>query len=138
MIPKDTFLGFFKGTFVPEHDHRIVKGPNKYYGLTDPNLADYDQNSGHIDGSAFDSSYGRYFVSVQSSSLQNVSVVRLEGFTDHNRAICFISNKDIVKGAELLIAPDQDYSRVRSKRVEIEPPAISLEEIAAKAALFNE
>jgi hypothetical protein len=137
MIHCDTFLGFFEGNFVADHDHRSVKGPGKYYGLANPNTDHYEKNIGHIDGSAFDSCYARYFVSNQLPSLQNVSVVRLKGVTDCNRAICFVSNGDIAKGTELLIAPDQDYSRNRSKRVVIKPPSLTLEQIAIKAGLFN-
>jgi hypothetical protein len=91
-------LGFFKGECVVSVD--TLSGPHKY------KLNDYT----HIDGSDFISCFARYYVTSSKEEKQNVSVYRLKGWSDSNRAICFIANENINAGDEIVIAQaDQDY-----------------------------
>jgi hypothetical protein len=134
-IPSGEILGFFQGDLVMQKSSS--RGHFKYYGLTDATQSEHDPESGHIDGSAFDSCYARYYLCSPDYTLQNVAVVRLPNWIDHNRAICFVAIKDIKASDELLIAMDQDYARNRSKRIAIALPSISDEIIALKASKFG-
>jgi hypothetical protein len=74
-------------------------------------------------------------VSTSKEEKQNVSVHRLKEWSDSNRAICFIANKNISAGCELIIASDQDYVRNKYK-----PPKFDLRyknEAVALAAAFG-
>eukprot|EP01034_Spumella_vulgaris_P024788 gene24788-31166_t len=124
-IPYGTHLGFFKGKLVMgcESIEELLDfhGPfHKSYGLADPNgesLTGTPSDIRYIDGSAFDSSFARYYVTSPVVSEQNVTVERLADWTDHNEAISFMANTDIKKDEELRIAPFQDYGeQQKSKR----------------------
>jgi hypothetical protein len=122
-IPSGTMLGFFNG----KEAISVAKlvGPHKY------KLNDYT----HVDGSDFVSCFARYYVSSSKEEKQNVTVQRLKEWSDSNRAICFIANKDISAGSELIIASDQDYVRNKYK-----PPKVDLrykDEAAGLAAAFG-
>jgi hypothetical protein len=90
----------------------------------------------HVDGSGLLSCFARYYVSTSKEEKQNVSVHRLKEWSDSNRAICFIANKDISAGSELIIASGQDYVRNKYK-----PPKIDLRynknDAVALAAAFG-
>jgi hypothetical protein len=111
-------LGFFKGEFVENKP----EGPRqKSYGLMDPNSFKPGMvEIGHIDGSAYDSCYGRYYVCAAEPAFQNVLVDRVNPPLDCDRTVYFYANKPIKEGDELLIPMDQDYPRHRSKRVRID------------------
>jgi hypothetical protein len=59
-------------------------------------------------------------VSSSKEDKQNVTVQRLTEWSDWNRAICFIANKNISTGDELIIAPDHDYTRNKYKQPKID------------------
>eukprot|EP01034_Spumella_vulgaris_P040672 gene40672-50324_t len=121
-IPYGTHLGFFKGKLVMGsgtiEELLDFNGPfHKSYGLADPNGESLPSDIRYIDGSAFDSSFARYYVTSPVASEQNVTVERLADWTDHNEAISFMANTDIKKDEELRIAPFQDYGeQQKSKR----------------------
>jgi hypothetical protein len=106
-IKSGTMLGFFKGEEVVSVAEVI--GPHRK--LND-NI--------HIDGSDYLSCFARYYVSSSQEDKQNVTVQRLTEWSDWNRAICFIANKNISTGDELIIAPDHDYVQNKYKLPKID------------------
>eukprot|EP01034_Spumella_vulgaris_P033180 gene33180-40941_t len=124
-IALGTTLGYFRGNLVMDTDEDSECGVHsllhKSFGLADPNNEqDGPSDRRYIDGSAFDSCFGRYYVTSPIVEAQNVAVERFTDWTDHNRAIVFIANADIKEGEELLIPPDQDYARHRSKKAKVD------------------
>jgi hypothetical protein len=56
----------------------------------------------YIDGSDFCSCFARYYAFSGDIHAQNVSVHRLAEWTDPDKAVSFMANKDIDKGEELV------------------------------------
>jgi hypothetical protein len=115
-IPRGTFLGFFKGEFVTEMVTPL-DGFHKY--LVDLESSTNEPYS-YIDGSSFLSCFARYYAWSGSPAVQNVSVHRLMNWTDPNRRVGFMANKDIPKGEELVIPHNQDYWRRKHKHSQVE------------------
>ncbi len=94
LIPKGTIVGFFEGTLalgstmIPLNDFH-----HKCMMLNDFSF---------VDGSLHMSCFARYYAVSADATIQNLFVHRPATWTDHNRAICFISNRDILKGEELV------------------------------------
>jgi hypothetical protein len=107
-IRKGTFLGFFQGKYVAptlledqSYASAVIDGFHMYR---------LDEFS-YIDGRDFSSCFARYYACSGDISVQNVSVHRLAPnvWSDPNRAVCFMANKDIDKGQEFVIPLNQDY-----------------------------
>jgi hypothetical protein len=97
--PAGTFLGYYKGKVITgvendtrNHDYTFSIGRNKF-----------------IDASDYYSCFARYYNCSLKSADQNVCVEILSDWTNPQKAICFIANKDIRKGAEYLISYGPEY-----------------------------
>jgi hypothetical protein len=132
-IPKGTFLGFFCGELV----NRVSEEPAEI-ALDDFHEYRVDKYS-FIDGRSFTSCYARYYAWSGNTDKQNVSVHVLPEWSDHNRAVCFMANKDIEKDQELVTPVNRDYI-VRKKHKTFEKASCGDNELAAreKAILFIE
>ena len=96
--PAGTFLGFYKGEVVDgleaskrSPEYMFIIGKNKF-----------------IDARDYKSCYARYYNCAMKASDQNVSVERIE-WTNPQKAICFIANRDVAKGEEFLISYGSSY-----------------------------
>ena len=96
--PAGTFLGFYKGEVVDgleaskrSPEYMFIIGKNKF-----------------IDARDYKSCYARYYNCAMKSSDQNVSVERIE-WTNPQKAICFIANRDVAQGEEFLISYGSSY-----------------------------
>jgi hypothetical protein len=124
-IPSGTMLGFFKGDYVVSL--RALSGRNKFA------LNDFS----HVDGSDFMSCFARYYARSSNKEKQNVSVERLSEWTDSNRAVCFIANKDISAGSELIIATNQEYQQRNKNRHNVSQSQFRKTAAAMAAAFGN-
>lgn len=131
-IPLGTFLGFMNGELYTD------ELPSGLYAYT---LKEKD-NSAYVDCSSdFYACYARYYNRSTLQESHNVSVVRLPNPVDHNHAVCFVSNKHIQAGCELIIACDQGYVRDPTKtykRYKTDPCFTSLEEVIKLAEAYEE
>jgi hypothetical protein len=123
-ILSGTLLGFFKGDYVVSL--RTLSGRNKFA------LNDFS----HVDGSDFMSCFARYYMRSSHKEKQNVSVERLSEWNDSNRAVCFIANKDISAGSELIIATNQEYQKWNKNRHIIVSQSQFSKTAAASAVAF--
>ena len=135
-IPKGTFLGFFKGLYVvaPALLADQPATPIVIDGFYMYRLDEYS----YIDGRDFLSCFARYYAWSRVIQEQNVSVHRLTVWNNFNRAVCFMANKDIEKGQELIIPFNQDYV-IRKKHKTYGHADCSENDLTAqaKAALFD-
>jgi SET domain-containing protein len=97
--PAGTFLGFYKGKVIVgveddfrDHSYTFKIGRNEF-----------------IDASDYLSCFARYYNCSLKSGHQNVCVEILTDWTNPQKAICFIANKDIQKGEEFLISYGPEY-----------------------------
>jgi hypothetical protein len=107
-ISKGTFLGFFTGVCVtsslPLADETAIP-PVTIDDCYMFRLGSYS----FIDGGDFTSCFARYYAWSRDIHKQNVSVHKLDDWTNPNRAVCFMANKDIEKGQEFIVPINQDY-----------------------------
>jgi hypothetical protein len=96
--PAGTFLGFYKGEVVDgleackrSPEYMFIIGKNKF-----------------VDARDYMSCYARYYNCAMKASDQNVSVERIE-WTNPQKAICFIANRDVAQGEEFLISYGSSY-----------------------------
>ena len=134
LIPRGTFLGFFKGVFVAEMLIPL-DGFHKY--LIDLESSGTSEPFSYIDGSSFLSCFARYYACSGSPAAQNVSVHRLANWTDPNRRVCFMANKDIQKGEELVIPHNQDFWRRKHKHSQVDSCSDNELLAQAKGDLFG-
>lgn len=96
--PAGTFLGYYRGEVITcteaiqrsISDHMmLVPGQQKHRPVI-------------IDGCDHYSCFGRYYNCVSSTNEQNVSVERIQ-WTDPQKAICFITNRNVNQGEEFLL-----------------------------------
>jgi hypothetical protein len=97
--PAGTFLGFYKGKVITgiandtrNHDYTFGINRNTF-----------------IDASDYYSCFARYYNCSVLSADQNVCVEILTDWTNPQKAICFIANKDIKKGDEFIISYGPEY-----------------------------
>jgi hypothetical protein len=97
--PAGTFLGFYKGTVISgiandtrNHDYTFGIGRNKF-----------------IDASDYYSCFARYYNCSLKSVDQNVCVEILSDWTNPQKAVCFIANRDVKMGDEFLISYGPEY-----------------------------
>jgi hypothetical protein len=97
--PAGTFLGFYKGTVISgiandtrNHDYTFSIGRNKF-----------------IDASDYYSCFARYYNCSLKSVDQNVCVEILSDWTNPQKAVCFIANRDVKMGDEFLISYGPEY-----------------------------
>ncbi len=125
-VPAGTFLGFYKGEHFITND--TVKGPDKYK----------IDGTNYVDASGeFTSCYARFYNWSTSENRQNVSVERLTEWTDPNKAICFIANRAIKRGAEFVIAHGQDMLGTSPYKRYKTAPSNFAHLAAAKAKAFD-
>jgi hypothetical protein len=97
--PSGSFLGYYKGEVLlgqnddtRNHDYTFAIGRNKF-----------------VDASDSLSCFARYYNCATHHADQNVAVERLSDWTNPQKAICFIANRDIAKGEEFLVSYGADY-----------------------------
>jgi hypothetical protein len=108
--PAGTFLGYYKGEFIStaeaesrrDFDYIFCIGRGKF-----------------IDAKPFLSCYARYYNCALKRDDQNVCVERLE-WTNPQKAICFITTKDVHIGKEFLISYGCEYWERQEKNAEEE------------------
>jgi hypothetical protein len=108
--PAGTFLGYYKGELIStaeaesrrEFDYIFCIGKGKF-----------------IDAKPFLSCYARYYNCAAKRENQNVCVERLE-WTNPQKAICFITTKDVHIGKEFLISYGCEYWERQAKNAEEE------------------
>jgi hypothetical protein len=108
--PAGTFLGYYKGEFIDtaeaesrrDFDYIFCIGKGKF-----------------IDAKPFLSCYARYYNCAEKRDDQNVCVERLE-WTNPQKAICFITTKDVPIGKEFLISYGCEYWERQAKNAEEE------------------
>jgi hypothetical protein len=122
--PAGTFLGYYKGEVIVgvEHDFRDLSytfkiGRNEF-----------------IDASDYLSCFARYYNCSLKADEQNVCVEILTDWTNPQKAICFIANKDIKKGEEFLISYGPDYWKAKGSDL---PPNSKLRQICDKLSGTN-
>lgn len=132
-ISKGTFLGFFKGKYITPPEDEMAPVPVVLDGFHMYLLSEYS----YIDGRDFTSCFARYYAWSGDVQVQNVSVHKLDVWTNPNRAIGFMANKDIAKGEELVIPLNQDYVIRKIHKSFVHAPCGDNELTAqAKADLF--
>jgi hypothetical protein len=97
--PSGTFLGFYKGAVLSDekrdsrnYDYTFAIGRNLF-----------------IDASNLVSCFARYYNCATNHADQNVAVELLSNWTNPQKAICFIANRNIAEGEEFLVSYGPDY-----------------------------
>jgi hypothetical protein len=122
--PAGTFLGYYKGEV-------IVGVKNDFRDLS------YTFKIGRnefIDASDFLSCFARYYNCSLKADEQNVCVEILTDWTNPQKAICFIANKDIKKGEEFLISYGPDYWKAKGSNL---APNCKLKQLCDKLSGTN-
>jgi hypothetical protein len=111
--PAGTFLGFYKG--------EVISGLVASKRIESQEYMFALNKNRFIDAKAFDSCFARYYNCAMRAEDQNVSVERLDS-KNPLMIICFIANRDVVKGDEFLISYGSAYWERAAKRAPANSP----------------
>ncbi len=102
-----TFFGFFHGAVrsVTDVSYQPPSGPFMFTTVEGNNCVYIDNSTDYT------ACYSRYYSSSTKAAAQNVAVVRVASVSNPNNQICFVANKFIQLGEELVIGVDQGYLR---------------------------